>query len=99
MTMISTREAAELIRHSNGAFFTATFQKRSDGTLRTMNCRLGVKCHLRGGDAAYDFAEKGLVPVFDMVKQDYRCIPLEAITWLAISGQQYDVAPEHVAAA
>jgi hypothetical protein len=96
---ISTQQAADLIRSSGGQFFTATFTKRTDGTLRTMNCRLGVKSHLRGGEPAYDFAEKGLVPVYDLVKQDYRCFPLDSLTQLAISGQVYEVTPERVAAA
>jgi hypothetical protein len=93
---ITTTEAANLIRNSNGQFFTATFTKRSDGTLRTMNCRTGVTRHLHGGELSFNPAEKGLLIVFDAQKQGYRCIPLESITRLAISGQQYDVAPEHV---
>ena len=63
----------------NGKFFTAKFLKRSNGAERTMNCRLNVTKHLRGGPAAYNPAEHNLLTVYDVKAQGYRCIPLESL--------------------
>lgn len=62
-----------------GQFFSVRFRKRSDGTIRDMRCRMGVAKHIKGGERAYDFKEKNLLPVYDMEKQAYRSIPIEAI--------------------
>jgi len=51
-----------------------------------------VKKHLAGGDAAYNFIEKGLVSVFDVQKGDYRAIPLDAISTLVVGGETYTIA-------
>jgi hypothetical protein len=42
MNTITTEEAVRLIYQSGGRAFAATFTKRTDGSLRTMRCRLGV---------------------------------------------------------
>jgi len=42
MNTITTEEAVRLISQSGGRAFAATFTKRTDGSLRTMRCRLGV---------------------------------------------------------
>ena len=64
---------------ANGKFFTAKFIKRSNGAERTMNCRLDVKKHLKGGTKAYDDSVHRLVTVYDMKAEGYRCIPLETL--------------------
>lgn len=63
----------------NGKIFTVRFTKRSDGSDRLMNCRLGVKKHLRGGSKAFDDAEHKLVTVYDLKSKGYRSIPLEGV--------------------
>ena len=60
------------------SIFTVDFIKK-DGTLRTMNCRLGVTRHLKGGELGYNAAEKNLLPVFDMDKGAYRIINVSTI--------------------
>lgn len=80
---ISTVFAA-LITQSNGKFVTVTFHKK-DGELRKMNCRLGVKKHLKGGKSTVDH-DKYLV-VYDMQSKGYRCIDKDAIVSLAIAGE------------
>ena len=50
----------------DGQIFSVEFIKRTDGSLRHMVCRLGVKKHLKGGSAAYDAKEHDLLTVFDM---------------------------------
>jgi hypothetical protein len=42
MNTITTEEAVRLISQSGGRAFAATFTKRTDGSLRTMRCRLGA---------------------------------------------------------
>ena len=42
MNTITAEEAVRLIYQSGGRAFAATFTKRTDGSLRTMRCRLGV---------------------------------------------------------
>jgi hypothetical protein len=67
--------------------FGVTFIKRTTGETRVMNCRTGVKKHLKGGVAPYSFKGKGLLPVYDLQKQGYRSIPIDGIRELRINGQ------------
>lgn len=84
-------EAVSHINSTNGKVFAVRFIKRSTGEVRTMNCRLGVKSHLKGGAPAYSREEKQLVCVFDMVKNAYRSIPIEGITELKVDGEWQSV--------
>ncbi len=62
-----------------GQIFSVVFKKRTNGEIRKMRCRMGVTKYLKGGERAYDFKEKNLLPVFDLEKGEYRSIPIEAI--------------------
>jgi hypothetical protein len=64
----------------NGKIFTVTFIKRTTGEARTMNCRMGVTKHLKGGSKPYNDKDHGLITVWDLQAKGYRCIPLESIT-------------------
>ena len=88
---ITRQQAAGLITRNRGKFFTVTFIKRTTGETRVMNCRQGVTKHLKGGPAAYSFAEKRLLPVFDCQKGEYRSVPLEGITEVKILGRTFQV--------
>jgi len=88
---IKMAEAAEMIRTSNGAIFGVDFVKRTTGEVRKMTARLGVKKHLKGGEAAYDAAAKDLIFVYDITAEGYRTIALDAITGLRIGGEKYEV--------
>jgi hypothetical protein len=68
-------QATDPRNSGKGEIFTVTFVKK-DGTTRTMNARLGVKRYLRGGDLPYNPLERGLLPVYDLQKNDYRIINL-----------------------
>ncbi|SET44104.1 hypothetical protein SAMN05216326_12718 [Nitrosomonas marina] len=74
---------------SDGTIFSVEFIKRSNGELRKMICRLGVKKHLRGGDKAYNAKHHNLLTVFDMEKGGYRSIPVDAIQRLCVNGQAF----------
>ena len=85
----------QLIKDTKGAFFTVKFIKK-DGTERVMNCRLGVKKYLKGGELPYDPVAKGLIPVWDPIaakKQDgsegYRTISINTISSAKIGGKEY----------
>ena len=88
----------QLIKGTKGAFFTVKFIKK-DGTERVMNCRLGVKKYLKGGELPYDPVAKGLIPVWDPIaakKQDgsegYRTISINTISSAKIGGKEYEPA-------
>lgn len=69
-------ELRELV--GTNKIFSVDFIKK-DGSLRKMNCRLGVRKHLKGGELKFDIVEKNLLPVFDMEKQGYRIINVSTI--------------------
>jgi hypothetical protein len=92
MKKITNIQAANLIANAKGdKFFTVTFNKRTTGEQRTMNCRKGVTKALQGGVAAYDFKERDLVCVYDVQAAGYRSIPLEGITEVKMEGEVYQV--------
>lgn len=74
----------------NTRMFSVTFVKKN-GEVRDMNCMLGVKKHLRGGQQSYDPAEHNLLTVFDLVKKDYRNINLAQLIAAKIDGEVYHV--------
>lgn len=93
---ISRETAAGLLAGTNGRFFQVKFIKRGDGSLRQMTCRTGVRKHLRGGQAAYSFSEKSLLPVWEPIpgrdgQESYRSIPLDGITEITVDGRTYTV--------
>lgn len=87
---ISLEQAKDLVKKTNGKFFTVVFVKK-DGTPRIMNARLGVKVYLKGGELGYDAESKGLLPVFDVKTGAYRVINLNTITNLKIGKNTYIV--------
>ena len=91
METITNREARQILINAKNKIFTVDFVKRSNGEVRTMNCRRGVKKGLNGNGQRYDALSKGLLPVFDMQAHDYRVIALESILRLSIRGKSYIV--------
>ena len=94
-TVNRVQAAAMLTGYKGSNFFTVTFVKRTDGSVRTMNCRKGVSKFTKGGTLAYSPAEKGLLGVYDMKSADpekgYRMINLETVTGFKLDGQEYAV--------
>lgn len=70
-----SRALADRLEAANG-FVTVTFRK-ADGTIRKMNCRMGVTKHLKGGKSTLDAAK--YVTVYDMAKAAYRAINRDTI--------------------
>jgi len=87
---ISRDDVLQIIKSTRGKFFSAIFIKK-DGTLRTMNCRLGVKKYLKGGSLSFNPSKRGLVVVCDMQKKSYRMININTIQYLKIGRKEYHV--------
>ncbi len=77
--------------YKGNQFFTVTFVKRSDGSIRKMNCRKGVSKGVTGEGRKYDPKSHGLVGVRDVQAKAFRMIPLEGITAINITGRKYIV--------
>ena len=99
----------------DGTFFRIGFYKRpkpltkteiksgliqdKKGEYREMTCRFGVKTHLKGGKAAYDFNAKNLLGVWipdqdrrpDGKDNGYRVVPCENVTVLKAHGNVWNV--------
>jgi len=91
MNRITIENAEKLIKSTNGTIFAVTFVKK-DGTVRDMNCRLGVTKHLKGGEQAFDpNKEYDLLTVFDLQKKGYRMISLETLQKVTVNGQTFAV--------
>ena len=78
----------ELITATNGQIFSVSFIKK-DGTERAMNCRLGVKKHLKGGESTTKHLTN-LVTVYSIDSSGYRNINLDTVKQLKISGNVYN---------
>lgn len=72
-----------------GHFFTAVFIKKTNGELREMTCRFGVKKHVNGKGLKFDPVSKGYFPVWDSVKKDYRMLNLNTLLFINYAGKSY----------
>ena len=66
----------ERILSSNGKIFSVEFVKK-DGSVRLMNCRLGVTKYLKGGQSTLDPAK--FITVYDLQSAGYRAINVDTI--------------------
>lgn len=73
---MNSSQLADKILSSKGKIITVEFIKK-DGSLRIMNCRLGVTKHLKGGTSTLD-AEK-FITVYDLKSEGYRAIAKDSI--------------------
>ena len=78
---------SDIVAQSKGKFVTVVFYKK-DGSIRSMNCRLGVTKHLKGGECTLD-RSKFLI-VYDMVKKGYRAIDKESIVSVSVNGSIFN---------
>lgn len=86
---IKPTQVAEVVANTKGQFFSVEFVKK-DGSYRQMNCRTGVKKHLRGGVATYSANPKN-IGVYDQVTGAYRCFNQDRVISLTCAGKQYEV--------
>lgn len=80
MDMTMNRSAVHsFLEALNGKIFSVDFIKRSTGEKRTMRATTNYRKHLAGGEAAYDFSAKSLIPVWDLDKKAFRSIPTDSV--------------------
>ncbi|MFW6130449.1 MAG: hypothetical protein ACOC56_04620 [Atribacterota bacterium] len=88
--VVSAKEAANMIKESNGKFMTVVFTKRSTGENRKMNCRTGVKKGVKGSGKRR--AQKdGLITVYDMSKKGFRTINISGLRSICMNNKNYCV--------
>ena len=90
MKKIARKNILNLLLENKGHVFSVVFLKK-DGSIRKMQCRFGVKKHLKGGKLAFNPLERNLLVVFDMQKEAYRMINLETISNINMKGVEYNV--------
>jgi len=73
---------------TQGRIFSVYFQK-SDGSMRKMVCRRGVRKHLRGGDLPYDPGSRLLIPVFELQIREYRMVNVASLVSFKVSGETF----------
>lgn len=73
----------QFILNSNGKFVSVDFIKK-DGSLRTINGRLGVKKHLKGGKSNLNADQ--FITIYSMADKGYRAIDRETIQSVTIEG-------------
>lgn len=66
------------ILNTKGKFFSVVFRKKN-GELRKMNCRIGVKKHLKSNASATTAGYANYITVYDVVAKAYRTINLDTI--------------------
>ena len=88
---MKTQVLKNLLKNTNGRFFTVTFVKQ-DGTLRTMNARVGVTSHIKGTGTSRAGTNDKYLTVFDAQKRAYRTINLDTIKSAKIDGVTFLIA-------
>ena len=81
------KQILDAIIQANGRIFSVRF-KKIDGTMRDINCRVGVKKYLKGVGRNHP---KGLLNVYDMQQEGYRYVNLNTIESAQIDGKKYTV--------
>ena len=91
MKTITTDQAKELIKETNGQIFSSTFIKK-DQTIRTLTARLGKKYKSKTGKAApYKAQNYNLLPVYDMRKKAFRMLNFNTLLTLTINKNKYKI--------
>lgn len=89
---ITREEAAKLVQdYDKDKIFSVTFVKRTDGSVRTLVGRKGVMKGVTGVGLSYDPRSKGLLPLFDVQKDQFRMINLETVLSIRMDGCSYEV--------
>lgn len=73
----------DVIAQTNGRIFSVKFRKKDD-SIRTMNCRLGVVSHLKGGKRT---VPDSYVVVYDLQSCGYRSINPATVSEIHVDGK------------
>jgi len=89
---ISPEDVVSTLDGSNGRFMSVKFVKRTDNSMRSMNCRRGVKKGIKGGGASTkDRRRRGLYTVYDMVAKGWRSINISGVHEIRMNKTIYTV--------
>jgi hypothetical protein len=66
-------------------FYTVTFVKKTDGSIRKMNCRQNVSKHSKGGVNPCA-GKEDLMPTYSMDAKGYRTISLASVIEISHNG-------------
>jgi len=86
---IQPQDVEKVLDKAGSQFFTVEFVKRTDNTLRTMNCRRGVKKGIKGTGSKKQ--KSGLYTVYDMVEKGWRTINVSGVRVIRMKGIEYRV--------
>jgi hypothetical protein len=86
---IDASEVKSVIDSIGDKFFTVSFVKRTDNTLRTMNCRRGVRKGVKG--TGHRSHKKGLYTVYSMGDKAWRNINLSGVRTIVANGVKHIV--------
>ena len=90
MSQLEIEKVIQEIRaRAEDTFFSVNFIKKN-GDLRKMVCRLNVKKGVKGVGMSYDPTSKGLLCVFDVVKNGFRMIVINTIQNIKIRGNRIE---------
>ena len=79
--------AKNIIEKTAGKIFTVLFIKK-DGTTRKLNCRLGVKRYLHGGNSTTAHIDN-LITVYDLKNNGYRNINIDKVIEIRANNKIY----------
>ncbi len=88
--LVHRTKLESLIRGTKGKIFSCLFLKK-DGSIRAMNCRLGVTKGIKGTGKPIHSQSNSYMTVYDMIKKDYRIVNLDTLTLLEMEGRLYHV--------
>ena len=92
---VSLEGLVRKLKSSRGGLFTAKFVK-ADGSIRTLNGRIGVHSKTTGGMKKYNglFEDAGNIGVYDVQAKGYRSIKAKNLFMVKVGGAQYKLASE-----
>jgi len=90
---VTLRQAQNLCRKrkAEGKWFGVSVIKKTDGVLRRMCARGGVKAGVTGVGLKFDPATKRVLGIWDRAKKDFRFINLDGIVEVRTKGIRYVV--------
>ena len=89
MNTIARDTAIQIIKNSAGKIFGVSFIKRTNGELRHMSARRGVRKGVTGEGLKYDPESKQLLTVYDMNKKGHRMLNTETLKRLSFEKINY----------
>ncbi len=87
---IARENIRSVLQAQGNLMFRTTFVK-SNGEIRSMVSRLGVKNHLHGGENTVESISNPYLTVFDMHTEDYRTVNIHTVKELKVCGEIFTV--------